>query len=1175
MNTYRILLIAFVFALSYSQLGFSQQKDMNQFFRFKAEQLGGKQISKQLWDEEGGCYYTDEAGFNYFDGYQTIKYRRQENDSNSILSDSLQSFQKIGNHEIWIAYLSIPKLTRFDMRNGKFQHFDLDFLVEDSVFAYPVVTTREDHDGNIWLLTWGKGIYRFNESSENFEHFDLHLPSDTVEMKARVKVFEQIEGDEYLICFFKQGKNERDYPLRFNIKTGDIHPYSIEGYLEGIENKKERFVTGVSSRIVHFAHVDENQNFWLGTYSGLLFMDNENKTLRRIHHPDDSPQIQNHFNARGYVKMGNELWITSSNRGIVTANMKTKKVDFIRSDPDNPITLYDNRIISMEKDPMGNLWVCSDDGMLSVYVSEINGFKMHLWSKMNLRFMHGSIQAIPVNQMWVNGDGIVYLSDREGLKLYDPAQKKMRAVHQLKKNKNLGYNSEGNWIKHFKKLGDTIVVISIFRPGFYSLNQEKLMDYFPTEEKGRELNILFRHTPTHPEFGLYFWGKSAPTQQSIFKYDSERNSIDPIHDLTKGIHFTETYTHILPSGNWMISERHGRFVIYDPQKKQDFLYSPSQKETFFPDSTINIAYVDEEDIWIGTDNGFYLFNERTGKSENYSDILGLNGQGVNAIIKDKNNNFWLALHSDLLLWNPQKKLVQRYDDRHGVSVGSFLPAIAQKDDKGNLYFACRNGLLVFNPNEVMAPDYPLKVSLTGVSRNGELLSKESQQKLISGNYVFHWDDDEIVFDLRTNQIFKIAPHRFKYRLSNKDSTWVDNGVQNKIRLSNLPHGSYTLEIKVINGWDIESDSYLVHFFVKRPFWLSVWFYIVTALVFLLSMGWLVKKRERVLKKRSEFLEQTVIERTAEVIEQKKEADHQREIVEEKQKEITDSINYAKRIQEAIMPGLDYFDSFFKESFILYKPKDIIAGDFYWLETVAFPSNSPKGAAAVNKTDSPPLGEPERDTVIFAAADCTGHGVPGAMVSVVCNNALNRSVREFGITDPGSLLDKTRELVIEQFEKGSAGVHGEQIGIKDGMDIALCSLNFNNTNSDKAQNSVGVVAQLRYAGANNPLWLLRGSELIEIKADKQPIGNYHDPKPFSTHELQLKKGDVIYLFSDGYADQFGGEKGKKFKSKSFRELLIESSELSLDEQKSKINQVFEDWKGEFEQVDDVCVIGVRI
>jgi serine phosphatase RsbU (regulator of sigma subunit) len=295
------------------------------------------------------------------------------------------------------------------------------------------------------------------------------------------------------------------------------------------------------------------------------------------------------------------------------------------------------------------------------------------------------------------------------------------------------------------------------------------------------------------------------------------------------------------------------------------------------------------------------------------------------------------------------------------------------------------------------------------------------------------------------------------------------------------------------------------------------YYLYVGIVFLLLLGSIVLRGYQRKKKDHEIISL-----------QKTEVENQKDIVEEKNQEILDSIIYAKRIQNAILPQDKLVEEHLKDSFILYKPKDIVAGDFYWLEH-------------------------KNGKVLFAAADCTGHGVPGAMVSVVCNNGLNRSVREYGLTDPGQILDKTREIVIQEFAKSEEDV-------KDGMDIAICVIENN---------------QLHYAGANIPLWIIRNGEILETKANKQPIGKFDNPEPYTTHSFEMLKGDTIYIFSDGYVDQFGGEKSKKFKIRAFRDLLLSIQDKSMKEQMTLIDENFEVWKDNNDQVDDVCVIGVRI
>ena len=258
-----------------------------------------------------------------------------------------------------------------------------------------------------------------------------------------------------------------------------------------------------------------------------------------------------------------------------------------------------------------------------------------------------------------------------------------------------------------------------------------------------------------------------------------------------------------------------------------------------------------------------------------------------------------------------------------------------------------------------------------------------------------------------------------------------------------------------------------------------------------------------------------------------------ELIEGKQKEILDSITYAKRIQQAILPADKTVQQLLPESFILYQPKDIVSGDFYWTAQWG-------------------------DHTMFAAVDCTGHGVPGAFMSIVGQNILNQAVNEHGLTKPGLVLNALNKNVSRTLGQNGADQ------IKDGMDIALCSYD------EKKM-------LLQFAGAFNPLWILRGEEIIEIKGSKFPIGSFLDNtvQNYDNHEIKMLKGDIIYIFTDGYADQFGGPKGKKFKYKNLKKVLLENKHESMKRQKEILAETMETWKGELEQIDDILIIGVKI
>lgn len=258
---------------------------------------------------------------------------------------------------------------------------------------------------------------------------------------------------------------------------------------------------------------------------------------------------------------------------------------------------------------------------------------------------------------------------------------------------------------------------------------------------------------------------------------------------------------------------------------------------------------------------------------------------------------------------------------------------------------------------------------------------------------------------------------------------------------------------------------------------------------------------------------------------------QKTMVEEKNKAIIDSINYAKRIQNAILPNSNEFKQVFNESFVFYKPKDIVAGDFYWLE--------------------------ETENYIFlAVADCTGHGVPGAMVSVICSTALTKAVLEDRKTETNEILDRTRDIVLEKLSKSEEN-------IKDGMDVCLLRINKNPAD------------EIQYSGANRSLIKINSSGLTEYKPDKQPIGNYDHKKPFTKQIIKAGRGDNFYLQTDGYYDQFGGTKQKKLTSKKMKELLLSLAGSEMETQGKKLESFFKEWQGSAEQIDDVCIIGVKI
>ena len=285
------------------------------------------------------------------------------------------------------------------------------------------------------------------------------------------------------------------------------------------------------------------------------------------------------------------------------------------------------------------------------------------------------------------------------------------------------------------------------------------------------------------------------------------------------------------------------------------------------------------------------------------------------------------------------------------------------------------------------------------------------------------------------------------------------------------------------------------------------------------------EKKRILENQKADLERMVKHRTEEV-------EHQKTELEQKNRDILDNLNYAKRIQDAILPDEKLVRSAFDDAFILYYPKDIVSGDFYTFAS-------------------------EHGKKIIAAADCTGHGVTGAFMSMIGSSLLNQIINERRIIRPGLILNQLNEGLLDSLRQSNSEIN-------DGMDIAMCVFDQENM-------------QLQYAGANRPLWMIRNNEFMEVKPNKTPIGGfqYKADAEFTTHEIALQKNDNVYIFTDGFADQFGGSEGKKLLSKRFREKLLSIQHLSMSAQGTELAAFFNDWKGRYAQVDDVLVIGISV
>ncbi len=584
--------------------------------------------------------------------------------------------------------------------------------------------------------------------------------------------------------------------------------------------------------------------------------------------------------------------------------------------------------------------------------------------------------------------------------------------------------------------------------------------------------------------------------------------------------------------------------------------------------------------------GLYTINEKTFFAEPFTEF-GLQfcnqTKGVFNFVEDR-EEVWLSVYDNATAENQLMKV----STKNKLQIDSVFakripakPAFLIYPDGNYVWIGNEKGL--FKYNKSIAKDYavPFQTIITKIKNTGDSL-------LFSGNYVsivnntvvntYKQDSTKIpVLNYKNNDfVFEYAAPFFEqeqntlysYRLVGESDEWSKWTTDNKINLTNLYEGDYRFEVKAKNIYNTESSVAFYEFNILPPWYRTLWAYLIFAILIGFAIYVIVKLNTRRLVKDKQRLEKIVKERTIEiqtknteleqqkeeiiaqrdeievqrdqVIGQRDEIEKQRDKIADQKKSIMDSIHYAKRIQTALLPPDEMLQSFFPEHFVLFRPRDIVSGDFYW----------------AYKRDN---------KFILAAADCTGHGVPGAFMSMLGMAFLNEIIFKLDEVHANLILNELRNNV-----KKSLRQTGKENEAKDGMDISLCIIDYDNM-------------KLEYAGAYNPLYLIRNGEVETFKADRMPIGIYiKEKESFTNNTTDLQKGDCLYIFSDGYVDQFGGESGNKLMSGRFKDVLLENHQKTPIQQKEALNIFIENWiahtnsKGElFQQIDDMLVIGIRI
>ncbi len=525
-------------------------------------------------------------------------------------------------------------------------------------------------------------------------------------------------------------------------------------------------------------------------------------------------------------------------------------------------------------------------------------------------------------------------------------------------------------------------------------------------------------------------------------------------------------------------------------------------------------------FWIGT-YGNGVFNITRDTLLNYTENSGMISNYCYSLTVDSTGSVWVGHSSGISRIYPDKKKVRTYSRKQGIITECNSNA-AYTGPAGRVWFGTSNGVIRFDPSREKTDTIPPKTNILSLSFSDKKVPLAKKVVMPYGRYRVRIDFLGISYRDPQGVMYQ-------YKLENYDDHWSDLTANTFAYYGRLEDGKYRFLLRAYNSAGYTTpEPVSIRIIVKLPFWKTWWFILLGVILLVTVVYIIIKVRERNHIKREEYLETELEKRSREVLEKNAE-------LELKNKEITDSINYARRIQSSILPPIQKLKDIFPDSFVFYLPRDIVSGDFYW------------------------WGPVDTDRFLIVCADSTGHGVPGAFMSMIGSTLIKDLTQQGRYETPSQLLGfLDREITSSLNQNQESGKSD------DGMDIIVLEVNLNNT-------------RIKFASAMRPVILFMDNILYTLRGNRCGVGGEiieEEKKVFNDQEYDLKKGDVIYMFSDGYPDQFGGPRGKKFKMGPLRKLLEEIHELPMDEQYIRVRQTFEEWKGDTMQVDDVLFMGIR-
>ena len=1073
-------------------------------------------------------------------GYaQNIKFKRLSIDE-GLSASSVNTVFQDSQDFIWIG--TQDGLNRYDGYHIKI--FKTDLNSKTSISSNFINCMFEDNEGYIYVGTNDQGLSVYNKYTETFTNYKAGLGSKTLSNNSIRSIIDLnsseilIATDEGLNIFNKASKQfsvvkteniESADNLTYIFKDSKKHIYIASngnGFFEYNSNKKtltnyqvpkyiltKKHEVDISEKINIRCITEVNGYIWCGSDDGILVFNPNEKKFEKIINFDfgSDSRYSNRIVSYSNDQDENYIWMGTWG-GLIKYNINNGSSTLIKNNELDQNSLSNDKINFLLTDKRKNLWVGTLDKGISIYFPSSIKFPLYNASNgLTNDYVYSFLQTKD-KTIWVGTADGLFTLDEKSLKFNDVSD--ILKKHQAQTILSLLEDSEGNiWIGCY---GQGIII--------YNPKTKKSKQILSDNSTIGTITKLIQDKNGIIWAGTFAAGLFAINPKTMgYRQYSESNGLpsNTIYCIFENKEDNTIWTGTLNGGLSILN------FITNSEKPFVTTFKHIDNKNSLSSNSVNNIYKDSKGLyWISTNNGLNKFDYKTKQFTVYTEKDGLPNSYIYDAIPDKNNNLWLPSNFGLTKFNPNIENIngsafKNYNTKDGIQAREFNQGASFLCSDGKILVGGVAGLNYFDPSQIKENRATPNSYIYSFGRQGKDVATDSS--ILFKKYIeLSYKENYFTFQFVTLDYISPEKNKFMYILEGYDRDWSSPSDVRYASYTELPGGTYTFKIKATNSDGVWSETpYEITIKVIPPWWKTMWFYIISGIVVFASVVGFFRYRTNIIKKENKILENKVFERTKELA--------------EKNRDITSSIEYAKRIQEAILPSKDLIFSKLKNAFILYKPKDIVSGDFYW------------------------FGE-KGDYKIIAVVDCTGHGVPGAFMSMIGHNLLNQIVSEKGFSDPGKILEELHKGVQGALKQG----HND-VNTNDGMDVAMMALNTE-------------TRECLWAGAFRGLVIINNEgEIEKIDGNKYPVGGAQldSERIFTTHKRQLQKNDCVYMSTDGYADQFGGPKGKKFMVRQFHDNLKSVHQYSIAEQQKELENQFNEWKGNFEQIDDVLVIGIKV